>query len=76
MFKHGQKDGRPDTSWLLQARLIHPVIAADGYTYECAAVKSWLQSDLRSPVTGCALTHSHLVPNLIVKGFLMDAAAK
>ena len=79
IFKQGQADQFLTlTGWLLllQARMVHPVIAADGYTYEYDAVKSWLQAALRSPVTGCTLAHSHLVPNLIMKGFLVDAAAK
>ena len=44
-----------------------PVIAADGHTYEKAALESWLQLHNTSPVTGQLLGHMHIVPNVLVK---------
>ncbi len=51
----------------LQVTLVDPVIAADGYTYERAAVQSWLQDHETSPVTSAQLAHTRLVPNVIIK---------
>ncbi len=44
-----------------------PVIAADGHTYEKAALKSWLQQHDTSSVTGQPLAHKRIVPNVLVK---------
>ena len=43
------------------------MIAADGYTYERAAVQLWLQNHGTSPVTSAKLAHTRLVPNVIIK---------
>jgi len=32
--------------------MVEPVIAADGHTYERAAIQHWLQGSSLSPVTG------------------------
>ena len=47
-----------------------PVIAADGHTYEQAAMKAWLQQHTTSPVTGNDLPHTRLVPNFLVKNLI------
>jgi len=39
----------------MQAVMHHPVIAADGHTYERHAVEQWLQHRTTSPVTGAQL---------------------
>ncbi|KAL8612934.1 hypothetical protein ACOMHN_001017 [Nucella lapillus] len=45
-----------------------PVIAADGYTYDRAAIQQWLESGRdRSPMTNAVLTHKHLTPNHTLK---------
>lgn len=41
-----------------------PVIAADGYAYERAAIQNWFtRGGRRSPMTGAALATAALVPN-------------
>ncbi len=47
--------------------LVEPVIAADGHTYERAAVQRWLEDHETSPVTSAKLAHTRLVPNVIIK---------
>ncbi len=47
--------------------MVDPVIAADGHTYERSAVEQHLMNYTVSPVTGVPLTHTRLVPNVIVK---------
>ena len=57
-------------SWVacMQALMVEPMIAADGHTYEKSAIKTWLQQHNTSPVTGEALAHIRIVPNVLVKG--------
>lgn len=50
-----------------QAAMIDPVIAADGHTYERVAIDQWLQHRDISPVTGSALAHTRLVPNVLIR---------
>ena len=50
-----------------QRILADPVIAADGRTYERAAMVEWLQHHSTSPVTGEELLHKRLVPNMAAK---------
>lgn len=47
--------------------MVHPVIAADGHTYERAAIEQHLLHHSVSPVTGGALPHLRLVPNTVAK---------
>ena len=47
--------------------MVHPTIAADGHTYEKAALEQWLQQHDTSPVTGKPLAHTRLVPNVLIK---------
>ncbi len=49
-----------------------PVIAADGHTYEKAAILDWLQLHVESPVTGEALSDRTLLPNIVMHGLLTD----
>lgn len=59
---------------VMQLRMKDPVIAADGLTYERAALEQWLASlgalKPRSPVTGELLAHTHLLPNLAMRALL------
>ena len=48
--------------------MMEPVVAADGHTYERAAMQHWLQHPPTSPVTQALLPHTPLVPNLLIKG--------
>ena len=47
--------------------MVDPVIAADGHTYERAAIQDWLQTHSTSPVTSLPLNHTRLVPNVLAK---------
>lgn len=47
--------------------MVEPVIAADGHTYEKAAIETWLQQHTISPVTGDFLAHTCIVPNVLIK---------
>lgn len=64
------------TTGCSQERLRDPVIAADGMTYERAAMEAWLAAQqgahgqLRSPATGALLAHQFLLPNLAVRALL------
>ena len=57
---------------MLQSILVDPVIAADGHTYERAAMAEWLQHRKTSPVTGNKLPHARLVPNFAVKAMITN----
>ena len=52
--------------------MVDPVIAADGHTYERAAIAAWLQQHHTSPVTGAPLPHPRLVPNLLIKNAIAN----
>eukprot|EP00928_Gymnodinium_smaydae_P029072 TRINITY_DN2199_c0_g2_i1.p1 TRINITY_DN2199_c0_g2~~TRINITY_DN2199_c0_g2_i1.p1 ORF type:complete len:681 (+),score=121.26 TRINITY_DN2199_c0_g2_i1:230-2272(+) len=47
-----------------------PVVSADGYTYERAAIARWFETSRKSPVTGQTLPHTELVPNHSVRTLL------
>ena len=55
------------TAQLLQALMVDPVIAADGYTYEKIALEKWLKHNSTSAVTGDILLHTRFVPNVLIK---------
>ena len=58
--------------WTLaaQVKMTHPVIAADGHTYERAAIELWLKQHNMSPVSGQVLAHKRIVQNHIVKSIM------
>lgn len=43
--------------------MIDPVVAADGHSYERAAIARWLTTSDMSPLTGSVMPHKELVPN-------------
>ena len=49
-----------------------PVIAADGFSYEQAAIERWLQERKTSPLTGQALPHYRLLDNLTLKAAILS----
>mmetsp|Transcript_55913 Transcript_55913/g.147819 ORF Transcript_55913/g.147819 Transcript_55913/m.147819 type:complete len:169 (+) Transcript_55913:145-651(+) len=50
-----------------------PVIAADGFSYERAAIQDWLDKGKRtSPKTGALLSHDQLLPNLSLRSLIQD----
>ena len=44
-----------------------PVIAADGLSYERAALEAWLLQNSTSPVTGQLLPHKRIVDNVLIR---------
>ena len=44
-----------------------PVIAADGLSYERAALEAWLLQNSTSPVTGQPLPHKRIVDNVLIR---------
>ena len=52
----------------LQGMMLDPVIAADGHTYERAALQGWLTDHGNfSPVTGQPLQHARMVDNVLIR---------
>eukprot|EP00049_Salpingoeca_infusionum_P001276 m.47022 g.47022 ORF g.47022 m.47022 type:complete len:488 (+) comp10949_c0_seq1:280-1743(+) len=59
--------------------MVHPVLTADGETYEHSAIKQWLESNNRSPLTNQPLRHRRLIPNKVLKRLIvayLDTLAK
>ena len=55
--------GAPPPSFICPLTLelmVDPVTAADGHSYESAAIKQWLQSSALSPLTGKTLPNKKL----------------
>ena len=52
--------------------LTDPVTAADGMTYECAAIERWLRGSHNSPSTGAELPHKIVVPSQALKNIIRD----
>jgi len=67
--KIGQGKPPPELYCPLTNRLmVHPVVAADGHTYEKSAIQKIIDQtppgkDVTSPITGASLPHSFLAPN-------------
>lgn len=57
---------------ITQEIMIHPVLAADGHTYELVAIQQWLENNDRSPMTNVKLPNKDLVPNHAVKSLIRD----
>ena len=55
---------------------MEPVIAADGHTYEKAALVLWLHANNTSPVTGKTLAHNRIVPNLSARSAIQSHTAQ
>lgn len=53
-----------------------PVVAADGSSYERAAIEDWLaRGNTTSPMTNAPLAHTHLTPNKTLRAHVMRLAA-
>ena len=52
---------------ITQVIMSDPVTAADGFTYERAAITDWLEQSDMSPVTGAVLPNKTLAPNTMAK---------
>ena len=51
-------------------RMVDPVVAADGHTYDRASIEEWFQRSDTSPMTNERLVNKNLVPNLLVLGMI------
>lgn len=62
---------------IMHERMREPVLAADGHTYERAAIERWMQSHDTSPMTGAPLTHRYLTQNFALRRIIaaLDAGA-
>jgi len=49
-----------------------PCLAADGQTYERAAIEEWLTRSNSSPLTGRPLMHRNLVRNIALAGVIEE----
>ncbi len=63
---------RINAAYRLQVVMVEPVIAADGHTYERAALEEWLLDNTTSPVTREDLAHTRLVPNILIRGLIIE----
>ena len=54
----------------------HPVVLADGFTYESAAIKRWLRGHNTSPMTGQVLEDHRLVTNNALRSFIRAVASR
>ena len=51
--------------------MIDPAIAADGHSYERAAIEAWLQDHDTSPVDSHVMLHKRIVPNLSIRSLVL-----
>ena len=51
-------------------RMVDPVVAADGHTYDRVSIEEWFQRSDTSPMTNVRLVNKNLVPNLLVLGMI------
>ncbi|KAI8022290.1 U-box domain-containing protein 52 [Camellia lanceoleosa] len=52
-----------DVACILEDIMEEPCVAADGYTYDCKAVQTWLEENDKSPMTNLPLPTRNLIPN-------------
>ncbi|PIA42948.1 hypothetical protein AQUCO_02000417v1 [Aquilegia coerulea] len=57
---------------ILQEIMNDPYIAADGFTYEHIAIKTWLEKYSVSPVTRLKLSHTILIPNNTLRSSIQN----
>ncbi|GLC43802.1 hypothetical protein PLESTM_001521000 [Pleodorina starrii] len=60
---------------ITQELMEDPVVAADGHSYERAAITRWFagrQGRATSPMSGAALPHTHLTPNYALRKIIAD----
>jgi hypothetical protein len=52
--------------------MVDPVIAADGHTYERAAIEEWFQDHATSPMTSAQLPHTALIANVMARQWIAE----
>jgi hypothetical protein len=60
---------------ITRERFRDPVVAADGATYERAAISGWLETHDTSPLTNMPLAHRQLVPDAAMRARVAAASA-
>ena len=51
--------------------MVDPVIAADGHSYERAAIEAWLQDHDTSPVDTHVMPHKRIILNLSLRSIAL-----
>lgn len=59
----------------LRQRMVEPVVAADGYTYELREIEAWMRAKNTSPVTGAPLGHRYLTHNQALRSIIVSRNA-
>ena len=57
-------------------RMVDPVMAADGMSYERTAITNWLATSNRSPATNAVLEHRNVTPNVQLRKAIADWVAQ
>lgn len=57
---------------ILKEVMEDPYVAADGFTYEYRAIKTWLESNNTSPMTNLILDHKHLISNHSLRSAILE----
>ena len=57
---------------ILHEVMIDPVLAADGHTYERAAIDRWFQKSSVSPMTGQRVKSRDVLPNFTIKSMIQE----
>ena len=52
-----------------------PVLCADGFAYERAAITAWLENHNTSPKTNMELPHKNLTPNIALRAAISEFTA-
>jgi hypothetical protein len=52
--------------------MVDPVIAADGHTYERAAIEKWFENHATSPITNAELPHTGLIANVMARQWIAE----
>jgi ribosomal protein L24 len=55
-------------------RMVDPVVAADGHTYERAGIETWLAKNSTSPMTREKLANRTLIPNHALRNAIGEAS--
>ena len=68
-----QVDTLPDRVLLTMELMQHPVMAADGNTYDRSSIEDWFSRGKKtSPLTGAPLAHLGLTPNNLVRSMVSE----
>lgn len=60
----------------MQEVMEHPIVLADGFTYESVAIERWMRGHNTSPMTGKVLEGRRLIPNNTLRSFIRAVASR